>query len=49
MNQEQKKEYEELVCDVIRNSKNYNQVCVKLNKRPTNNTYNMLKKNTRKI
>lgn len=44
LNELKKKEYEELVCDVIRNSKNYNQVCVKLNKRPTNNTYNMLKK-----
>ena len=44
LNELKKKEYEELVCDVIRNSENYNQVCIKLNKRPTNNTYNMLKK-----
>lgn len=39
-NEEQKnREYEELICEIVKELDNINQVCRKLNKRPTNNNY----------
>lgn len=35
----QNEEYEELICSLVKESDNINQVCIKLNKRPTNNNY----------
>lgn len=39
-----KDEYEKLVCDLLRKSNSFNEVCVLLNKRPTNTNYQFLKK-----
>lgn len=38
------KEYEEIVCSIIKDSCSIYQVCKKLNKRPTNNNYLMVQK-----
>ena len=38
-----KLEYEKIVCDLIRNSDNINQVCKKLGKRATNTNYSFIK------
>lgn len=42
-NKKKKEEYEKIVCDVINECSNLNQVCIRLNKRPTNTNYVFLK------
>lgn len=42
-NKEKREEYEKIVCEVIKESSNLNQVCVRLNKRSTNTNYSFIK------
>lgn len=42
--QEEQELYEILVCELIKESENINQVCKKLDKRPTNTNYSFIKK-----
>lgn len=39
-----KEEYEKIVCDIINKCTNLNQVCIMLDKRPTNTNYDRIKK-----
>ena len=42
--EDSKIEYEQIVCDLVKNSDNINQVCLSLGKRPTNVNYEYIKK-----
>ena len=42
--EDSKIEYEKIVCDLVKNSDNINQVCLSLGKRPTNVNYEYIKK-----
>lgn len=41
---EKREEYEKIVCEIIKESSNLNQVCIRLNKRSTNTNYSFIKK-----